>query len=177
MKKNKNLLPPFLMIRSGLFNSLIVAAAVTAGTGLVEFNLADSKNAGELTEIVLVVALLTALAHMAAKRDCMNQDIDQVVSQMQDFKNDGSDMRLGMLHFPRMAQRLVRYMSQKDPVYFNKMVENPKSIQNSTVERDIAIGHLKSHPKDAYLLKNTNVDIEFLPRRLYRKIMRANKSK
>lgn len=174
MKKNKNLLPPFLMIRSGLLNDLMLASGLLAGVCVADITLSDKQSIGYASLIVFVIAFLIASVKTAAKKDYMRQDIEQVIEQMQDFKNDGGDMRFGMVHFPRLAQRLVRYMSQQDPEYFYKVVTSSQSIQDSTVKRDIAIGHLKAHPKDAYLLK---VDIESFPRRLYHKIMRANKSK
>jgi hypothetical protein len=176
-KENKNLLPPFLMIRSGLLNDFVLAAALTAGTGIVESTLSSQQDVGFPTLLMAIVTCLFAAIRTSAKYDYMRQDIAYVIEQMRDLKDDNGDVRLSMSHFPRLAQIMVRYISKKDPVYFNKMVNDPHSIQNDIVERDIAIGHLRAHPKDAYLLQNTNVNIDMLPRNLYRKIMRANNSK
>ena len=177
MKKNKNLLPPFLMIRSGLLNDLILAAGLVGGVCIADATLSDKQSIGYASLMVFVIAFLIASVKTAAKKDYMRQDIEQVIEQMQDFKNDNCDMRFGMVHFPRLAQRLVRYMSKKDNAYFDKLVQNPKAVQNNVVERDIVIGHLQANPGDAKLLKDMSIDIESLPRRLYRKVMRANKSK
>ena len=176
-KEQRKLLPPFLMIRSGLINDLLVATALTAGAGALDFTYSDNKDLGAGTLFVFLLTFLFASVKTLGKHSAMKQDIAQVIEQMQDFKKDYGDMRMSMIQCPRLAQRIVRYMSKKDSTYFNKMIANPMAIQNDIVERDIAIGHLRAHPGDADLLKNTSIDINNLPRGLYRKIMRANKSK
>jgi len=176
-KEQKKLLPPFLMIRSGLINDFMVAATVTAGAGALDFTYSDNKDLGAGTFLVFMLTFLFATVKTMGKLGDMKQDIEQVTSQMQEFKDGCGDLRISGLQNPRMAQRIVQHMSKQDPAYFNKMVKNPMSIQNEVLERDIAIGHLRAHPRDAKLLQNTNVNIKSLPRGLYRKVMRANRSR
>ncbi len=176
-QEQRKLLPPFLMIRSGLLNDFLAAAALTAGAGALDFACSDNKDLGAGTFFVFMLTFLFATVKTMGKYGEMKQDASQVTEQMQDFKTGCGDLRISDVRYPRMAQRIVQHMSKQDPVYFNKMAENPMAIQNNVLERDIAIGHLQAHPADAKLLQKTNVNVNRLPRGLYRKIMRADRSK
>ena len=69
---------------------------------------------------------------------------------------------------------MVKQYSKRDPGIFNRLIECPESIDNIETAKQIILGHLKSNPKDAFIVLQ-RFDKNSLPSDLYRKLVRIQR--
>ncbi len=168
-------LPSFLMLRGGLLNTYLVAAALAVATAspLNLEPLQHNKYARISTASLVALIFVVTMVKASHTKHAMARDIDDVANQIDMFKRNANDFSLFAPQFPKMAQILIKDMSARDPELFNKLLANPELIQNPHVMFDIVAGHLDSHPEDAGRVQSI-FNLASLPRRIYRKIERAN---
>jgi len=184
-EKRKNSLPPFLMVRAGVYNTWLIpllGVATMVATYESEQNLSQSMQilAGIVGGVLFVpgsiIAMSTMLqAEMAAEtyannvRRALNNYADGAESEL------SSKALVGDNAFPRISARLLKLITRRkaknDERLFNNMLENPASVKNATVATNIVVGHLKSHPEDAAHVESV-FDINTMPKQLQKRIMR-----
>lgn len=177
MNKNKNLLPPFLMIRSGLLHDYAFMLTLIAGMGVVvcEFSSKPlSYRAAIIPGIISLVAFIIATVRTDRKRTAMKEDIESLLAHIDGFKSGIDDFSVYGTRFPKMTERVIQYASKQDNSMFQRIIEHPDFLQNTKIATDIAIGHLKKNPSDATKVNTNLIDINMVPPRLYNKIVQIN---
>ena len=152
-EKRKNSLPPFLMVRSGLATSWIMALMGAVFTALIEKqpNVAPDD---KLHNIALGLCMaFTVLSIQVAgfitikNKKRMQEDIDIIRDEMSEYVRDPNHMLNldSVRNFPKMTTLLVRHISRYNPGVFDKFIKDPKSVCDSEAMQDIIIGYMKNH--------------------------------
>lgn len=163
-EKRKNSLPPFLMVRSGLATSWIMALMGAVFTVLIEKqpNVAPDD---KLHNIALGLCMaFTVLSTQVAgfitikNKKRMQEDIDIIRDEMSEYVRDPNHMLNldSVRNFPKMTILLVRHISRHNPGVFDRFLSDPTSVSaDIETAQDIIIGHLKEHADVAPQLLKT----------------------
>lgn len=176
-ERRKNSLPPFLMVRAGVYNTWLIpllGVATMVATYESEQNLSQSMQilAGIVGAVLFVPGLIIAMSTMLQAEIAATTYANNVRRALNNYAESAqlsSNTLVGDNSFPRISARLLKLITRRkaknDERLFNNMLENPASVKNTTVATNIILGHLKSHPEDAVTVLNA-FSWETLPRAL-----------
>lgn len=145
--KQREKLPPFLMVRSGLFNEAILLAMVLIP--LAEFVLTKKK--GLAADFLYMFSYVIPAIVPVAKGWSLYSERKIIQSNLKKYANtdtfhlspiSGYDHRV-------MAKILTKYMSEHDSRLFENMMLVPKTVDDEQTALAIIQGYLKSHPDAA----------------------------
>lgn len=172
--KNARKFPPFLMVRAGVYNSLIVpligawvfaAAAKPIPTDLSD----DMQFVGGLVGLVtFVFGVLYSATKIGFNRTCVEAYSEHILKVLTQYAKTGqykNDLPNRTNLFNKIEPVIIKHMAKNDARLFNNMLKNPESIKDATIATNIVAGHLKSHPEDAVTVLNA-FSWETLPRAL-----------
>lgn len=180
--KRKNSLPPFLMVRAGVYNvwliPLLGLASCIAAAGSEQY-LSPSMHtlACVASGLVLAPGLLCALVATPNAIQHAQTYSNDIRRALNDYAESAqlAPQAFASTDFPRISGRLLqliaRHKAKNDARLFNNMLKNPNSIKNATVATNIVLGHLKSHPTDAAQVASV-FDITTMPKNLQNHILR-----
>ena len=83
-KEQKKLLPPFLMIRSGLLNDLMLASGLLAGVCVADITLSDKQSIGYASLIVFVIQFNDEWYNQRSRK-CMEGIINDMTFAINDL--------------------------------------------------------------------------------------------
>lgn len=149
-EKRLNTLPPFLMVRSGLFNEAILLAMVLIPVS--EYIV--TKQPSSFTEflrgccyVLPTIAPIIKYFCLLSEREILRHNLKNYANHDEDNLSPISDYK-----FKVMAKILVQHKSKLDSRMFERMMQNPESIDDIKTASAIIFGHLKSHPDDAQMI-------------------------
>lgn len=169
--ERKNALPPFLMVRAGLFDEFAIAALIAVPLAEGVFHRHTKENVviafGYVgLYIIPLFILLVKFAIMNHEKDKIKSDLDRCTwdleAKLPSVKN---------YEFKRMAQIMTKRASKHNPEFFNTLIKNPKSVDDEKTASAIIRGHIKSHPEDIQRVLDT-FEIGTIPNRLYRQLIK-----
>lgn len=170
--KRKNALPPFLMVRAGLFDAPAIAALATIPLAEGVFHKYTKENL--LAAFLYVCLYLVPLLVLGVNFTIMNHEKDKIKSDLDRYTWD-SEQRLPSVtsyDCERMAQIMIKHASKHNPEFFYNLIKNPKCVSDEKTASAIIRGHIKSHPKDIQRVLDT-FEIGTIPERLYRQLIRC----
>jgi hypothetical protein len=172
-KLQRNALLPFLMVRAGVYNLLIVpllgAGIFAAAAKPIPASLSyPQQELGGLIGLTMigVGTILTIIASASNKDTCK-----RIMNTLSNYAQTGeySINKIDSAVFSRALKLIPKYMAKNDARLFNNMLKNPESINNIDVATSIVSGHLKSHPEDATQISSV-FDITTMPKKLQKQI-------
>ena len=182
-ERRKNSLPPFLMVRAGVYNTWLIpllGLATMVATYESEQNLSQSMQilAGIFGAVLFVPGSIIAMSTMLQAEISATTYANNVRRALNDYAKSAqlsSNTLVGDNSFPRISARLLKLITRRkaknDARLFNNMLKNPESIKDATIATNIVAGHLKSHPEDATQVESV-FDINTMPKQLQKRVMR-----
>lgn len=146
-EKAKNKLPPFLLVRSGLFDKTAIAAllVVPASAYFLQYdnNVFADFAAFCMWIFMMVIFLIDNL--------CMNSEKKRIKSDIEDYiyNLDAHWQPIASYEYKRLAENIIKWKAKNDKQLFNRFINYPNEIHDERSAVAIIQGHLKSHPKDA----------------------------
>lgn len=169
--KRKNALPPFLMVRAGLFDAPAIAALATIPLAEGVFHKYTKENV--LAVFLYVCLYLVPLLVLGVNFTIMNHEKDKIKSDLDRYTWDSEPRLPSVKNYEckRMAQIMTKRASKHNPEFFNTLIKHPKSVSDEKTASAIIRGHIKSHPEDIQRVLDT-FEIGTIPERLYRQLIR-----
>ena len=177
-EKRKCSLPPFLMVRAGLLNSvlptLLSGSCLTAA--LINNNYQTFPRGDILISGLFVITISCFVFDQERMRrymDLMREDINTISYQLNEFisnkdKDATLDLNPSTARFPKLITIMTRHFVKNNPGLFDKIIANPNSVQNMDVAENIVLGYLKKHPASAQLVLDTFNEAT-MPAKVYKK--------
>ena len=176
-KKRAESLPPFLMVRSGLLNQWVwslISGGAFIGLGINEEKLGRPELFLGVSGFLLSLTLAWATYATPQIQKALKYDIwtiRQETNRYMDESNYQIDLT-DKINSDRLARILVQHISKYNPVLFDKMMQNPDSVADINVAKNIILGHLKSHPDAAQKILDAFPRKETFPKKLYSRLNR-----
>jgi len=174
-EKRKNSLPPFLMVRSGLLNNWIWALGLGAGLACSILKEHEFINGGlgkwtTVFGVLFAIAMYYGAIKTDLKRDGMKNDIKTIQKEFYLYmKNNNYVLDFSKeIQNKKLMRILIEHIVKYDDGIFDKMVENPASVDDFDARNAIIGGELKVRPDHAQnVIESFNQqDISF---KLYKK--------
>ena len=163
-KRRQNSLPPFLIVRSGLWGSCLFPVFTGAAACVTPYQ--DGQNPRFYAWLVLTAMFaIVATTRTSSQIKKAKEDIKSVQYEMSEYVKDPeyildlSQVR----NFPRMTSILVRYITKHNPGVFDRFIENPKSITDNEAMQDIISAYLDKHADAAPKILNALEQIKLKP--------------
>lgn len=178
--KNARKFPPFLMVRAGVYNSLIIpligAWVFAAAAKPIPTDLSDDMQfvgglVGLVTFVFGVLYSAEKIGFCRARVEAYSEHISKVLTQYAKTGQYKNDLSNPTNLFNKIEPVIIKHMAKNDARLFNNMLKNPESIKDATIATNIVAGHLKSHPEDATQVESV-FDINTMPKQLQKRIMR-----
>lgn len=173
-EKRKNSLPPFLMVRGGLFDEAVMVALIMIP--LAEFTVGKYREQNGIAAFLCTCMYAVPFIFLAVKWVIMSHE-KNVIKKDLDFYTWGSERELPPIakyECPRMAKIMTRYASKNNPEFFDTLIKNPSSVQDEKTASAIIRGHIKSHPEDIQTVLDT-FNANTIPKKLYRQLKRKQR--
>ena len=149
-EKHLNTLPPFLMVRSGLFNEAILLAMFLIPVS--EYIV--TKQPSAFTEFLRVccyilpmIALIIKYFYLLSEREILRDNLKKYANH-----ENNKLLPISDYNFRVMANIFVQHKSKLDSRMFERMMQNPESVDDIKTATAIILGHLKSHPDNAQMI-------------------------
>lgn len=162
--RQRNSLPPFLMVRSGFWGACVLPALTGVVTCLTPYQ--DGRN----PQFYLWLTLTGILTLWAGQRTYKLHkkaldDIQSIQYEMSEYvKNPEYTLDLSQArNFPQMTSVLVRHITKHNPGVFDRFITNPKSIPDNEAMQDIISAYLKKHADDAPRILKALEQIKITP--------------
>lgn len=155
-KKYESPLPPFLMVRSGVFNEAILLSMVLIP--LAEFVFKTPNVSGHFAklcaEFLRVSCYLIPPFVSCIKYFSLLSESKMVQNDLEKYASNDSHHLLSISKYSHkiMARILTEHTSKNDSRLFENIMLVPKSVEDVKTATAIISGHLKSHPEDAKLV-------------------------
>ena len=159
-EKRRNSLPPFLMVRSGLFNGWFVTlGALILAASSSFFSMQPSEYiwpdiaAGGLAFSGICYGMIST----EKKRSLLKQDIENIRDEFNRYIYDPnySVYLIGKVYSSKLAKILIRDITAHNPYVFDKMIKDPDTITDSETQSHIISGYLRKYPSDAQKVIDT----------------------
>ncbi|MBO4745790.1 MAG: hypothetical protein J5613_01825 [Alphaproteobacteria bacterium] len=177
-EKRKCSLPPFLMVRAGLLNSLLptLISGACLTTALINNNYQKFPRGDILISGFFIITTLCFVFDQERTRRYMNsmrEDISTISYQLNEFisnkdKDATLDLDTSTARFPKLITIMARHFVKNNPGLFDKIIANPSSVQDMDVAENIILGYLKKHPDAAQLILDTFNETT-MPAKVYKK--------
>lgn len=167
VEKRKSGLPPFLMIRGGLFDEAICVAAVVVPLANVLYNKHTpfATTGGTLLCLAPLVTVIGKGAFMSQEKNLISRDLDWYAWDQE------SNLNINKYECKHLAQVMTKCAAKNNPELFNHMIKDPKSVKGRKTASAIIRGHIKSHPEDIQKVLDT-FEISTIPYGLYQQLIR-----
>lgn len=168
-EKAKNKFPPFLLVRSGLFDKTAVAALLivpASGYFLQYDNVLADFAVFSMWILMMIIFLIDNL--------CMNSEKKRIKSDIEDYiyKLEAHWQPIASYEYKRLAENIIKWKSQDDKQLFNRFINYPNEIRDERSAVAIIQGYLKSHPEDADKILE-KFDIATLPSKVLKSIKKC----
>lgn len=169
-ERQENKLPPFLMIRSGLFDKTAIAALILVPTSLyfLQYDdlLGNFVGCGEW--FLLLVIFLADHFFMNAEKTRILANIDEYLHRY----HNSSLLSISDYEYKRLAENIIKYKSKNDEKMFNRFIDSQNKVHDQRTATAIISGHLKSHPEDADKILE-KFEIKTIPTKVLKLIQKA----
>ena len=173
-QKLKNALPPFLMVRAGVYNHIWWCALLALG-GIAATQIPTATPTEDVIKFLLIgLCFGISIGAFAPIAEDKERKVKPCIKQIKEALHayaDGKTAKLAIVdnEYKRMTAALIRYLAKNNPNIFANMIKNPASVDDMKIAEQIIRGHIKSHPEDAQVAldrfwSNT------IPQRLYNKL-------
>lgn len=175
----RSLLPPFFMVRAGVFKDWLLPLVAS---GIIKTATSMGNPQSRETTFIIMLSILAAWAGTIwavvatiYRKTKIKLDAGSIYKDLEKYINGGdTDFGYWAKEDKLLFNTMVKQYSKRDPGIFNRLIECPESIDNIETAKQIILGHLKSNPKDAFIVLQ-RFDKNSLPSDLYRKLVRIQR--
>ena len=176
-EKWKNSLPPFLMVRSGVFNipTIVALICVPIAIRTGQVNCHDTFTSSLSAFIQFGCYLLPIIFFILAYEDAYSQK-EIITSNVDRYIDGAASYMLDISWYKNklLAKNIIKGKAERNTKLFERFIQRPTSVNDAKTANAIISGHLKTHPEDVKRVIDT-FETGTMPKLLQRKINRLSK--
>ena len=176
-EKWKNSLPPFLMVRSGVFNIPTIVALIfvpiAIRTGQIDCHDTFTSSLSAFIQfgcyLLPIIFFILAYEDAYSQKEIITTNLDRYIDGKVEYMLDISCYNNKLL-----AKNIIKGKAERNTKLFERFMQKPTSVHEAKTANAIISGHLKTHPEDVKRVIDT-FETCTMPKILQRKINRLSK--